>query len=250
MYPKITIGAVSVPTFSLCAATGIALLVITVLLKLRKCSDMAKECYYIIPKLCLALGFAYVGAILLDALFKIPQNGGFKIAGMTFYGGLITGGAVFYALVRIFRKNTQFTPEQWLNLVTVPFLLFHACGRIGCFMGGCCYGKVTNGIFGVAFPDQPEMDIYHNGQKVFPTQLYEAIGLFLLAATLMFVKKREFTVYVFAYPVMRFFIELLRGDNRGTYLLGLSPAQLISVVMLTGAITVALVRRIWQKSRI
>lgn len=116
-------------------------------------------------------------------------------------------------------------------------------------MGGCCYGKVTDGIFGVAFPDQPDKGIFHNGQKVFPTQLYEAAGPAILALVLFAVKKHNFVSYVFAYPVLRFCIELLRGDDRGAYMLFLSPAQLISVIILLSATVAVIVRTIVHKRK-
>ena len=36
---------------------------------------------------------------------------------------------------------------------------------------------------------------------------------------------------MFMYSMLRFFIEFLRGDDRGQFLFGLSPAQNISVII-------------------
>lgn len=214
----------------------------TVIIMLAKKERFAEECYYIIPKLTIALGFALVGAVLLDALFKIAEKGYFEIKGMTFYGGLICGAAALALMLKIFKKNTRLSAAEWLNALTVPFLIFHMFGRIGCFLGGCCYGRVTDSVFGMTFPDQPNVDIFHYGHKVFPTQLYEALCLLLLIVIIKIADKHRFAVYVFSYPVVRFLLEFMRGDDRGAYIGVLSPAQFISVFIFCAAIAVAILR--------
>lgn len=241
MYPQISIGGAKIPTFTLAAIAGVCVFVFIVLHRISKLSDPAKEAYYILPKLFIALGVGFIGAIFFDALFKIKENGGLKLSGMTFYGGIITGVAVLSALLAIFRKNTELSIAEWLNLLTVPFLVFHFFGRIGCFLGGCCYGKETDGIWGIAFPDNVEAGILHNGKKVYPTQLFEAAAIALIALSLLFIK-HKFAVYCFAYPTARFLIEFLRGDDRGGYLGIFSPAQVISLIIMccTAAVLIAL----------
>jgi len=129
------------------------------------------------------------------------------------------------------------TVGEWLDLLIVPFVIFHAIGRIGCFLGGCCYGRATDSILGVYFPDLPESGIYHNGQKLLPTQLFEAVGLACLAVGLHFVKRGKFPLYLIAYAVLRFCLEFLRDDDRGTTIVGISPSQLIAIAVL--AVTAA-----------
>ncbi|MDD4125442.1 MAG: prolipoprotein diacylglyceryl transferase, partial [Eubacteriales bacterium] len=69
--------------------------------------------------------------------------------------------------------------------------------------------------------------------KVFPTQLYEALALACIAALLFWVlKKHRFMNYLILYPVFRFFIEFLRGDDRGSTGIYLSPAQITSIVLI------------------
>lgn len=254
MFPVLRIGSFAVPTFSLCVAVGVVIFFLAMVLKLRACGRMAEECFYVLPKLCIAFGAAFVGAVLLDALCKIPQNGRFRISGMTFYGGLIGGTGAFAALVAACRKNTAFSVTEWLNTTTLPFVLFHIFGRIGCFFGGCCYGKVTQSFLGVHFPDQPDVGIYHYGQKVFPTQLWEAAGLAVIAAVIAAVKnKKAFMIYAFAYPVLRFVLEWWRGDVRGAYMGAFSPAQVISLLVLataTAVCAVCCVRKRREKKQI
>lgn len=246
MYPLIKFGGLSIPTFSLCVIVGITAFVVLALLKIKTCDNAAGEAYYILPKIFISFGAAITGAVLFDALFKIPENGGFKIAGMTFYGGAVTGIATLSVLLNVFKKNTRFTVLEWLNMLIIPFVVFHMCGRIGCFFGGCCYGKVTDSFLGVYFPDNAEAEIFHHGQKVFPTQLFEAAALAVIAIILTRFKNR-FVVYCYAYPVTRFLLEFLRDDDRGAYFMGLSPAQLISVILIIFVTVTICVRTIMRR---
>ena len=104
-------------------------------------------------------------------------------------------------------------------------MIFHFFGRIGCFLGGCCYGKVTTFKLGVAFPDNVKENIFHYGSKRYPTQLFEAIILLIILVTILFVKKNKFKLYLILYSIARFFLEFLRGDDRGSVLINISPAQ-------------------------
>lgn len=247
MYPVISIGGVKIPTFTLAAIVGVCSFVFIALCRVFRLANSAKEAYYILPKLFISLGVGFAGAVFFDALFKIRENGGFKISGMTFYGGIITGVAVLTALLKAFRKNTRLGVVEWLNLLTVPFLVFHFFGRIGCFLGGCCYGKQTDGIFGMAFPDNGAAGIFHYGKKVYPTQLYEAAAIAVIAVSLLGVK-HPFRAYCFSYPTARFLLEFLRGDDRGGYFFVFSPAQAVSLLILVSAIAVTAIKSIFGSS--
>lgn len=235
MFPVIRLGTFSVPTFTLFAIAGVSAFILSALFKIRKLKNSAREAYFILPKLFIAMGVAFCGAIIFDALFKIPENGGFRISGITFYGGVLTGIPALAVMLALSKRNTGLTVFEWLNLLTVPFLIFHFLGRIGCFMGGCCYGKTTSSPFGIVFPDNEAAGIFHYGQKVFPTQLYEAAAIAVIAVTATFTA-HKFALYCFSYPVARFAIEFLRGDDRGGYFGILSPAQLVSVIVFSAAV--------------
>ncbi len=226
MFPFIEIFGEQIPVFSICVIIGLSACLLYIVFKIKDSNTI----FYILPKICLAFGAGVIGAIFFDSLFKIKQNGGFKIAGMTFYGGLIVGAIVFIALLAIFKKNRKRSITEWLNFITVPFLIFHFFGRMGCLMAGCCHGTylgqdyVVGGIWmkGVA-----------NGWGYYiPVQLYEGLFLLGLAVLLFFMKKHNFTIYCYAYPTFRFLIEFLRADNRGSYFGFMSPAQLISVILI------------------
>ena len=76
---------------------------------------------------------------------------------------------------------------------------------------------------------------------VYPTQLYEAAFLILLSVILLLLAyKKDFKynicIYLSSYGIFRFFLEFLRGDDRGFTLLSLSPSQLISILALIASI--------------
>jgi phosphatidylglycerol---prolipoprotein diacylglyceryl transferase len=109
-----------------------------------------------------------------------------------------------------------------------PFIaLGHAIGRIGCFLNGCCFGRPTDSILGVCFPNSIT--------KVFPTQLFSSSGLFVIFAFLFYLQTRRrfrgeiISLYLVLYGVLRFFVEFLRGDS-GPVLFDLSFSQIISVL--------------------
>ncbi|MDY2888109.1 MAG: prolipoprotein diacylglyceryl transferase, partial [Candidatus Caccosoma sp.] len=58
--------------------------------------------------------------------------------------------------------------------------------------------------------------------------------LFLLAYKFYFLYTMP--LYMVSYGIFRFLIEFIRGDERGAFLLNLSPAQWISILLVIGSI--------------
>lgn len=189
-------------------------------------------------------------AVLFQAFYDYLAGYGFFIdeyTGATFYGGLIGGAALFllvyflgghFLLPRGEARKSFFATT---SLVAVSITLAHACGRIGCFFAGCCHGLPTTSIFGLYFP---ALDT-----RVYPTQLYEALFLLLLSAFLAMRalrgKRDGFPLYLVAYGVFRYFIEFLRGDDRGA-----SPVPFLSPSQLTALVLVAVgFLLFWVESR-
>lgn len=180
---------------------------------------------------------ASLGARLLFFITMIPNIHSFqdvikyliKEGGLVFYGGLI-GGFLFGIL---YIKLYGHDPNYFMELITPSIPLGHAIGRIGCFLAGCCYGKITSASYGIHFSSLNE------GEYAIPVQLYEAGFLFLLWLFLFIyqmIKRNEKPyrltgIYFFSYSIWRFFIEFFRGDEiRGIFLL--STSQWIALVML------------------
>jgi phosphatidylglycerol:prolipoprotein diacylglycerol transferase len=133
------------------------------------------------------------------------------LGGLVWYGAL-AGGFISFVLY-IWKKGLPF----WqVSDIFAPFLaLGYAIGRIGCFLNGCCYGKVTESVFGVVFPYVDEFARH-------PTQLYSsALNLLLFIFLLWYYPRRKFEgqlllFYLMGYAVYRFLVEFFR-DNLVMY---------------------------------
>jgi Prolipoprotein diacylglyceryl transferase len=113
---------------------------------------------------------------------------------------------------------------------------FLALGRLGCLMAGCCHGRPARRgvLYGQAHADQgfPE---YLVGVPVVPVQAIEAAAATVLvvvcAAIVSMTPGVAFGTYVTGYAVIRFGLELLRGDPVRRYWHGVSEAQWTSLLV-------------------
>lgn len=168
-------------------------------------------------------------------------------SGFVFWGGAIGGGLYLYIYSR--RKKISFLRLADFFSLAIP--LAHGIGRIGCFSAGCCYGKPTDSIFGVRFTKPYcEVDPSLLGIKIHPTQLYESFGNFLIFLFLNKVSKKYkmkegnlFFLYILSYSILRFIVEFFRGDERGSYILGFSQAQFISIIAIVSVLLTLWLRR-------
>ncbi len=178
---------------------------------------------------------------------------GFRYTGLTFQGGLIGGAAVFLLLAYLFRKKFKGKLTDVVSTVPLGILLGHFIGRVGCFMAGCCYGRTTDSWIGVRFID-PETG-ERMAEKVIPTNLIEAVFLFAAFVVLLiiYLKKRHpynLPLYMILYGIFRFVIEYFRGDERGSFVPGMSPSQFWSLLMVIAAIPLIFVlKKAWAKRR-
>jgi len=124
-----------------------------------------------------------------------------------------------------------------------PVALGHAVGRLGCFLGGCCWGRASGLPWAIAFPPQsgPHQTGVPHGVPLHPTQLYEAATELLLFALLTWwlLRRRRFVgevalLYLGAYAVTRGIIETFRADYRGA-IGALSTSQVVALVVLAVA---------------
>ena len=196
------------------------------------------------------LGFyILLAAIVGSRLLFILINGGyyldnpmavFKIweGGLVFYGGVLLAvpTAIWYV-----KKNNL---DLWTtaDIFAPSIAIGHAFGRLGCFFAGCCFGKTAETLpWGIIFTD-PECLAPLN-TRLHPVQLYESAGElvnFLILITLAKQKSfkgRVFMTYLLLYSILRFIVELFRGDTaRGFLLSHISVSQGISILMFVAAI--------------
>ncbi|PIU40559.1 MAG: prolipoprotein diacylglyceryl transferase [Candidatus Omnitrophica bacterium CG07_land_8_20_14_0_80_50_8] len=173
------------------------------------------RCFYVFQHL-----EDYQGQLL--KIFSIPEGG------LVWYGGFLM--AALTGLVIALWKRWPFLRLCDLLAPIIP--LAHAIGRFGCFFNGCCFGRPTHSRVGVVFEygDVPRL----------PTQLFEAAGLLVLSLGLFYFSRKKrlagesFILYLAGYGVFRFFIEFLRGDQKGYYFL--TVPQWTSVLLFFGAL--------------
>ena len=139
-------------------------------------------------------------------------------SGLVFYGGLF--GA--FAAILIFCKVNHLDGRSYLNAICCIFPLFHAFGRIGCLLGGCCYGIEYHGALAIQYTESqinPGISDHIADFPRFPVQLLEAVLELLIFSLLITIYLRTGTrysivsVYLFSYGIVRFGDEFLRGDT-------------------------------------
>jgi len=154
------------------------------------------------------------------------------ISGMSYHGGLI--GATIAAWVYIHRAKLDWWSAVDLFVPVIP--LGYTFGRLGNFMNGELYGRVTTSPIGMYFPMASAGELRH------PSQLYEAFfeGIFLFVM-LWSIRKIKIpsgamlALYLIGYGIVRFFIEYFREPDAhlGFVLLSFSMGQILCLLMIT-----------------
>ena len=235
MYPTLfSIGPFTLRSFGLCAALGF-LAAYAVMRRIGSriagvSPDGAAE-FVVFVMVGGALGarLAYVAEHWSAEFAMAPLLDVFRFdrGGLMFYGGL--GGAILSIL--LFARKNRLRVVPLLDLAAVALPLGHAFGRVGCFLNGCCYGRVADLPVCVRYPagSNPWQDQVADGLitraaaqslPVIPAQLVEAaLNLALFAALLALSRKAPRSgilagAYLVSYAVIRFFTETLRSDPR------------------------------------
>jgi phosphatidylglycerol---prolipoprotein diacylglyceryl transferase len=168
--------------------------------------------------------------------------------GMSYHGGFV-GVIVATLIYAAVKKSSWFA---WADIIAVSAPLGYTFGRLGNFINGELWGKVTSSPLGMIFPTVPESGrfkaslpwVQEAATKAgirlssmndlvnlprHPSQLYEACfeGLLLWLLLWLLVRKRESFrgfatgAYAIGYGVIRFVIEYFREPDQGMgYILG------------------------------
>lgn len=164
--------------------------------------------------------------------------------GLVFYGAFIVGLPVASLLMRWFHMPFY---GVW-DVLATAMPIAHGISRVGCFAAGCCYGTPTDVPWAVRFTDP--LTVAPRDVLLHPTQLYEALWLFLVGAVVnVFYARKRFhgqvmLLYLSLYALGRSVVEVFRGDaERGWFLpelLGetLTFSQGVSVLVALLALTV------------
>ncbi len=132
--------------------------------------------------------------------------------GMSWFGGFLGGvGAAIVAM-----RVTGIPVLATVAAATPALAIGHAIGRVGCFLVGDDYGRVTELPWGVAFP----LGLPPTVDRVHPTQLYEAVLLLPIAWILSrwrragVADRAVLGRYLLLAGALRFGIEFLRVNER------------------------------------
>lgn len=235
------IGSFDVAYYGVLIAVGILL---GAIIAVRRARQVGISAEVILDLAFFGIIIGFVGSRIVfiannfDAFLETPAAYIFTRQGYVFLGGLIP--AVAFGIWFVRRKRSD--PWQIADVLAPSIPLGHTFGRVGCFMSGCCFGRVCGDGWdwlGVQFPKvvDPEtgeiifsfayqQHLWQNllapgatrSLPVVPVQLFEAAGNFLIFLGLLWLWRRRyyrgqvFAGYLAAYGTMRFLLEFLRGD--------------------------------------
>ncbi len=158
--------------------------------------------------------------------------------GMSFHGGMI-GGVI--AALYVFKKN-HLDFWQMIDIVALTAPIGLGLGRVGNFINGELFGRVTDRPWGVVFQSGGPMPRH-------PSQLYEAFleGVVLLALVWGIDRTNPpkgivFWTVIAGYGLFRFIVEFFREPDQQLGFLwgGATMGQLLSLPMLVlGVIMIA-----------
>jgi phosphatidylglycerol---prolipoprotein diacylglyceryl transferase len=143
-----------------------------------------------------------------------------RYGGRTILGGVLGG----WLAVEMAKKKMGIRRSTG-DFFALALAAGESIGRIGCYLNGCCYGKVCTGPIAV----------FQHGQWRHPTQLYSAAYALILFIILWSLRKklpREgqlFALYVILWSTGRFVLEFLRTNP--VWLAGLTLAQVSCIVV-------------------
>ena len=158
------------------------------------------------------------------------------LAGMSYHGGFIGGLIGMLVWCKVHKKPTW----KWIDAMSVAIPIGYTFGRLGNFMNGELYGRVTTMPWGMVFPAAEKFPVSQDWvQDIMakigmtapegatlvnlprhPSQLYEALfeGVFLGTLLWNLRKRKPFdgfigSLYCTGYGVVRFVIEYFREPD-------------------------------------
>ena len=241
MLPELDLGPITLQTFGICFALAFlasGALVARRLKELGRPPDWAYEVIF----------SAMVGGLVGSRIDYLIQNYDkvsddllgslFSGSGLVWFGGMVGGalGVVLWARWRGFLEWRMF------DTMAPGLALGYAIGRVGCQLSGDGdYGQATDLPWGMAYPE----GTVSTTEEVHPTPVFETVAMGLVALGLWQLREGFrpgvlFSLYLVLAGLERLLIELIRRND--SVLVGLTPAQLISLAMI--ALGAALLMRL------
>ncbi|MGO9310472.1 MAG: prolipoprotein diacylglyceryl transferase [Spirochaetia bacterium] len=160
------------------------------------------------------------------------------IAGMSYHGGVVGATIAIITYLKVKKRDVL----EWGDMLVSGIPLGYTFGRLGNFINGELYGRITTAPWGMIFPNAESFPANQQWVKDYaasvglpvpaaglvnlprhPSQLYEAFfeGLLLWLILWFIVRRRRpykgFSIacYMLGYGVIRFFIEYVRQPDKG-----------------------------------
>ncbi|MBR9860623.1 prolipoprotein diacylglyceryl transferase [bacterium] len=154
--------------------------------------------------------------------------------GFVFYGSLIfTVPTIVWRL-----KKEKIAVRPFLDELAFIGPIIHSFGRVGCFLAGCCHGKVCDSPIGVTF-SHPSSLAKPQNVPLYPTQLFDiGVNIIILLLVIAVERKKKFEgqlflIYLALYAIGRSIVEIYRGDEARGFVFGgaLSHSQFIAILI-------------------
>lgn len=192
------------------------------------------------------------------------QSGGFEFSRIADMFKLWEGGLVFFGAFLVvlpwawlYCRWHKIQPLVFLDLAVPGLIAGLAFGRIGCYLNGCCWGKLSDAAWAVQFPAgsppyewQHSAGLIHDGAPctlaIHPAQLYASLSAALIAGFLyMLWPRRAFDGQVFSLMLLmvgvsRYFEEMLRSDDVAAFP-SLSPVLTIAQWLALGLMALGVI---------
>ena len=204
---------------------------------------------------------AIVGARLLFVVTNLDQFDhlldifAWWKGGVVAYGGFLGGLVAAIVFCRIHGFLCWRGPTA-----CAPLCVGLAITRVGCFLGGCDFGREWNGPWAVRFPagspaflQQTHLGLLPPGAvaslPVHPTQLYESLAGVVLLVLVVAVHRRQrvaghaLAAFALGYAVLRYLIEIVRADPGRGAVGPWSTSQFIAVATFVAAAVLLYVLR-------
>jgi phosphatidylglycerol:prolipoprotein diacylglycerol transferase len=193
------------------------------------------------PALALTLA-GVLGGFAGAKLYYLAENAGSLTlhdlggTGFTWYGGLIGGATAVIVVSRLVGLPLGLVA----GVIAAPLAIAYGIGQVGCLLAGDgTYGVASDVPWAISFPDGTVPTL----ERVHPTNVYEALGGFLVGALLLRLRGRVsdgalFGLFAVLMGLSRFLVEFVRRHEE--VVLGLTQPQLWSVLLVAVGIGVGL----------
>jgi prolipoprotein diacylglyceryltransferase len=225
-------------------------------------------------------GSLWLGLFFLSALRSFREEDVLNLGTLIMASSVILGGSIFLASSGKFGLSfygaslgaligvALYCRRRGLSLLEVgdigaaPTALAFAVMKVGCLVGGCCYGLPTRQFLHAiytsrpgektpkALADLPSLD----GTPLYPIQLWvalSALGIFLLLVSfrkqLGAARGRTFAIALGFYALSRWIIDFWSGERGPQLHAGMSGNQWLGLIMLGVAIAIFSRGMSWEK---